>query len=362
MILDLLTDMVRIPSLSGDEAALGRFLAERMDTLGFDARVDSAGNAVGEWVDREDGLPDGERRHLVLLGHMDTVPGGPAVELREGRLYGRGTVDAKGPLATFIAAVAGMDPIPGWRVTVIGAVEEEVASSKGARHVATRLRPDACIIGEPSGWDAVTLGYKGRLLVDAEISRPTDHSAGPEPSAAERLVDFWGRVCELCDAQNAGRPDCMFHRLQRRLDRIDSGTSNDREWARATVGFRLPPGIAPETLADELRRLAASLPVPPDLEVRGAEVAWVSERGSPLVSSFSRALRAEGLRPRLKHKTGTSDMNVVGPVWQCPIVAYGPGDSSLDHTPEEHVEVADLDRAVQVLRRAILELTSRTDL
>ncbi len=40
-------------------------------------------------------------------------------------------------------------------------------------------------------------------------------------------------------------------------------------------------------------------------------------------------------------KLGTSDMNVVGPVWQCPILAYGPGDSSLDHTPEEQIVLDD---------------------
>ena len=55
-------------------------------------------------------------------------------------------------------------------------------------------------------------------------------------------------------------------------------------------------------------------------------------------------------------KTGTSDMNVVGPAWNCPILAYGPGDSSLDHTPDEHVELAEDLRAVDVLEAAILNL------
>ena len=62
------------------------------------------------------------------------------------------------------------------------------------------------------------------------------------------------------------------------------------------------------------------------------------------------ALRQAGATPRFKLKTGTSDMNVVGPVWQCPIVAYGPGVSSLDHTPNEHVVVEEFFRAVTVLK------------
>ena len=49
-------------------------------------------------------------------------------------------------------------------------------------------------------------------------------------------------------------------------------------------------------------------------------------------------------------------MNVVGPVWNCPIVAYGPGDSSLDHTPNEHIEVAEYETAINVLRTVLESL------
>jgi len=63
-----------------------------------------------------------------------------------------------------------------------------------------------------------------------------------------------------------------------------------------------------------------------------------------------------GVKPRFKLKTGTSDMNVVGPIWQCPIVAYGPGDSSLDHTPEEHIVLEEYQKAIETVRTVISEL------
>jgi LysW-gamma-L-lysine carboxypeptidase len=53
-----------------------------------------------------------------------------------------------------------------------------------------------------------------------------------------------------------------------------------------------------------------------------------------------------------------TDMNVVGPLWRCPILAYGPGDSALDHTPEEHVEIAEWERGVAVLVDALRRITS----
>src|SRR6185503_8137227 len=120
-----------------------------MGERGFRATVDDAGNAVGE-------IGDGPV-HVVLLGHIDTVPGDIPTRIEGDELVGRGAVDAKGPLAAFVAAAT--KPVPGVRVTVVGAVEEESPTSKGARYRATQEAQDWCVIGEPSGWDAVTVAY-----------------------------------------------------------------------------------------------------------------------------------------------------------------------------------------------------------
>ena len=61
-------------------------------------------------------------------------------------------------------------------------------------------------------------------------------------------------------------------------------------------------------------------------------------------------------RPRFILKTGTSDMNVVGPKWQCPVVAYGPGNSALDHTPDEHVSLTEYHKAIQILTGVLRSL------
>ncbi|MER3469523.1 MAG: acetyl-lysine deacetylase, partial [Thermoflexus sp.] len=60
--------------------------------------------------------------------------------------------------------------------------------------------------------------------------------------------------------------------------------------------------------------------------------------------------------PRFRLKSGTSDMNVVGPAWRCPIAAYGPGDARLDHTPEEHIQLKEYLAGVRVLARALEEI------
>ncbi|MBL8760739.1 MAG: acetyl-lysine deacetylase, partial [Phycisphaerae bacterium] len=66
----------------------------------------------------------------------------------------------------------------------------------------------------------------------------------------------------------------------------------------------------------------------------------------------------QGQRPTLRVKTGTSDMNVVAPRWNCPIAAYGPGDSALDHTPREHISLTEYLRAARVLTQALESLAA----
>ena len=175
---ELVRGLVEIPSLSRREGDAVEWLVARMAERGFRASVDDAGNAIGE-------IGAGTR-HVVLLGHIDTVPGEIPVRIEDGLLVGRGAVDAKGPLAAFVAAATA--PPPGLRITVVGAVEEESSTSAGARHRATLPAPDWCVIGEPSGWDGVTIGYKGRLVLRLTLERTARHGAAPGATVSEEAL------------------------------------------------------------------------------------------------------------------------------------------------------------------------------
>ncbi len=343
--LAFLTALLHIPSLSGQEAAAAAFLVEQMRGFGWEAFVDPAGNAVGHL---------GESGPLVvLLGHIDTVPGEVPVRVEDGKLYGRGSVDAKGPFATFVMA-ARRAQLAGHlrcRLALVGATEEEAASSKGAHYARDQYAPQFCVIGEPSSWDRITLGYKGRLLAYYRHQQPSAHSAGELCAAPELMADFWAAVQARCAAHNAGR-EKLFEQLIPSLRRVASGGDGMADWAEATVGLRLPEGVDPSALAEELAALAA----PAELRTEGDCPAFRSPRTTPLAGAFVRAIRAQGGQPAFLHKTGTADMNVVGPAWACPIVAYGPGDSRLDHTPNEHVEVDEYYKAISVLADVLAQV------
>lgn len=360
---ELIRGLVAIPSLSRHEAQAAAWLVEQMRAHGYErAFVDGAGNAVGEFGD------PAAPRTIVLLGHIDTVPGNIPVRIEPSPggdlLFGRGSVDAKGPLATFVAGAARFGAAraraAGLRVVVVGAVEEEAATSKGARFIASRFNgttepiPTACIIGEPSHWNRVTLGYKGRLLLDLTADQPMAHTAGPDASVASVVVDLWNWVAAHAAACNTGK-DKAFDQLSPSLRRFITSTNAEmHDQVDAQFAWRLPVGFDADAFMTALRAWPAAHVeghTTFDFRFKGEERAWRGDRNNPLVRSFLAGVRTEDPSAQLGFvlKTGTSDMNVVAPVWKCPIVAYGPGDSALDHTPNEHLPLDEYWKAVNVI-------------
>lgn len=339
--IELLRRAVATPSLTGQERAVAELLQHRMTTTADEAFVDPAGNAVGVWG-------RGPCR-VTFVGHMDTVPGEIPVRIADGVLHGRGSVDAKGSLCAAIAAAARLsrEVREAITFTVIGAVEEEGPSSKGARFAATSYpKPDLLIIGEPSGWDAYTLGYKGRLGLRLEVRRATVHSAREEPTAAALVVAAYNRLATFVATDNlyAGS---MFERLQLNLDELETVSDGLAQRAVATVSLRLPLRWP----AGELKRRLEELFAAGEVGVSGTagEDAHLADSRSALARAFRVAIRERGGVPRPKLKSGTSDMNVLAPLWPVPVVAYGPGDAALDHTPQERLDLGEYLRSIEVL-------------
>jgi LysW-gamma-L-lysine carboxypeptidase len=335
---DLLEELVRVPSPSGEERAVVELLVARMAALGFDAEIDAAGNAVGRIGTR------GPR--VCLLGHVDTVPGHVPVRREHGRLYGRGSVDAKGPLVAFVAAAAraAHDGTLAARVEIVACVEEEVPSSRGAWHRATLPAPDLCVVGEPSGWDGITLGYKGFLRARLEVSSKVAHTASDHAGAAALACRTYVALEEAAAA--FAPPDApLFDRLLLHLD--DVCKAGDGLFDRAHLGLRLrlPPNLSPPEAEAWLRARTPGW----ELAAEPGLAAWSGPRTGPLARVLARAIAKAGGRPHNQRKTGTADLNVVAPAWDCPALAYGPGDSSLDHTPDEHNEHDELARGVAVI-------------
>ncbi len=342
---DTLVGLVSQYSPSGSERGAVEWLVERMKSLGYDESfIDEAGNAVG--VMGKGG------KQVVLLGHIDTVPGEIKVEQVADLLYGRGAVDAKGPLACFVDAVAKVGVKEGWQFVVIGAVEEE-RDSEGARFVVNQYKPDFAIIGEPNHWDRIALGYKGSAWANVIVKREQAHTASGEETAAEAAVDVWLKIKAYVNGFNEDKKR-VFDQLLLTLRGIDSSQDGFEQTATLKVGVRLPVEVSPEDWYKKLDEIVSDS----HLERIGFAIpAWGCEKNTPLVRSFLSGIRSQGGEPRFVYKTGTADLNIVAPVWKCPAVVYGPGDSSLDHTPNEHIELAEYAKSVIVLMNTLVKMT-----
>ncbi|WP_224333309.1 [LysW]-lysine hydrolase [Haloprofundus halobius] len=327
----LLYDLVSTPSVSGDEADAAAVLVEFFETHDREVWVDEVGNVRAPADDS-----------VLLTSHIDTVPGEVPVEVKDAddgpQLWGRGSVDATGPLAAMAAAAVETG------VSFVGVVCEET-DSRGARHLAeTRDEPDAVVNGEPSGWDGITLGYRGFLAGTYVATSELGHSSRPENNAIQSAVDWWSRVADFFEAEES---EGVFDTVTTKPTTFDGGPTEDGFAVEATVDvqFRVPPSLTIEDVREvaEGELTDGSVhwqePIPPVMESPRTDVA----------RAFRVAIRQTGGDPRLLRKTGTSDMNLFAGVWNCPMVTYGPGDSDLDHAPNEHLSLSEFDKSVSVL-------------
>lgn len=342
---ELLHALVREDSVTGDTERAVAVFVEQCRTRGMEAWRDEAGNAVA--------VAGSGPREILLVGHVDTVPPPLPVRLEDGWLHGRGSVDAKGPLAAFACAASRFLDLSTHRLVVVGCCDEE-GPSNGARFLAPRHRPEALVIGEPSGAGAVTIGYKGIVKLRLEVEDDLQHTGHPHPSVPDRGLAFWSAL-QAHLAQRHG--ESLFDTPTVKLaDFTTEHLPNGRVRATLTGSARTPPGFDTEDLLAFLRERAASPGY--RLDVPEWAPAWLGDKNAPLTRAFVAAIREEGLTPRYLKKTGTSDANLLAPIWGCPTVAYGPGESALDHTPQERLSLEEFRASVRVLERVLRALTT----
>ncbi|MBI9043268.1 MAG: [LysW]-lysine hydrolase [Anaerolineaceae bacterium] len=345
---ETLSGLLACYSPSGHEEEAVDFLVRRMKALGFDQSFkDEVGNAIGI-------IGSGETT-LLFLGHIDTVPGFIEPRIENSNIYGRGSVDAKGSLAAFVDAAFEVTLPEDGRIVIIAAVEEE-GSSKGAKYIVDKYHPDFAIIGEPSSWDRITLGYKGSVWLKLNFQRDKTHSAHDSLNATELAVSIWNQIQEQVAEYNQDKKR-LFSQLYPRLNAIQTDNQEFHTLCELTIECRLPPEF---TFQEWQNFISTILNEDGKLSLLGEPVnAYAATKSNALVSSFLGAIRKSEGKPRFVFKTGTSDMNIVAPVWSCPILAYGPGDSALDHTPNEHLSLIEFQRSVVVLKNTLENLFSK---
>ncbi len=339
LVAETLLLLLREYSPPGREEGAARVFMERARELGLEAWRDEAGSVYASASSRGPWL-------LALIGHIDTVPGWVEPRVSGGVVYGRGAVDAKGPLASMLHAAAAA----GEGVVVAGLVGEE-DDSRGARLLVDRGAPARMvIIGEPTGGDGIAIGYRGSYKLRVVCTSSGGHSSAPwmGDSALDKALSLVDRLREEYPGGSLWRSSMAVTGLCTPMTRNVLPTR-----AEVWLDARIPPGYSSAEMASK------SLSIVEESGCIG-EVADVVEPvrvspSSPVPRSLQRALLSMGVRPRPVVKAGTSDMNLLAPIVDS-IAAFGPGDPSLSHTPHERVSEDELEAAARVYLRAYREL------
>ena len=355
---DLLTRMIKIYSPSGKEEEISLFLVDEMEKLGFRVHRDEVGNVIGEF---------GEGSPVILLcGHMDTVEGKIPVRVEDGQLYGRGSVDAKGPLAAMIVAASKFvnNGFPG-KILVVSVVDEEKGGTGIQHFVEEGIQPDYAIFGEPSGLEKVVFGYKGILTVKVTVETPSGHSAAPWlfDNAIEKAMEFWKQINRLHLREE--KLKSRFYSITSCLTGIKGGNSSASfipSHCEILIQLRIPPQLTPEQVFKEVKRKidrykATNPKVTVSVEIVDIAKAFEADRRSVIVKALAWGIRKTTLNyASFSRKTGTGDMNVLGNALKIPVVTYGPGDSKLDHTPNEHIGIQEYLDSIEVLKKTLTKL------
>lgn len=318
---ELTRSLIDIPSVSGAEAAVGRFLLSHLASLGYAVEAQALAPERCNVL-----ATTGAQPRVVFSTHLDTVPPHIAARETEEFIYGRGACDAKGIIAAQIMAAERLRAEGIEELGLLFTVDEEVASA-GARLANNHPLAAGCsylIDGEPTG-NKLAAGSKGSLRVRLTARGREAHSAYPEAgeSAIEKLLDA------LASLRAAAWPqDEFFGATTCNIGTLRGGTRTNviPAEAQAELHFRLVTGSA--QVKEMLERAVAGR----------VEVEYLS------VSEPARMLAVAGFEQEVVRFT--TDIPYLSN-WGAPLL-IGPGSILDAHTPQERVGKRELREAVDL--------------
>lgn len=348
-----------VPGASGERQIALR-VADEMRACGLTVEVDEIApgrpNVIGVLQGKAEG------KSLMLCGHSDTVgvagmqrPFSP--EIRDGRLYGRGSQDMKGGLAAMLGAARRITESGGLdagRLIVAVVVDEEHASL-GAEALAAKWRADAAIVTEPTGLD-IAVAHKGFQWVAVETRGRAAH--GSRPLEGRDAIVRMGRVLARLEALDrrlqAGPTHSLLGTASVHASRITGGQELSSYPDRTALELerRTLPGDAPGVALTEAAAILDQL-TRDDPEFEGearlifGRDAYELDESSPMPSLLEKAASQAGCTPRRVGMTFWTDAAILGAAG-IPSLLFGPGGAGL-HSREEHVVLDDVLRCREAL-------------
>ena len=395
--IELLRKMISIPSVTGNEASIQKFLAGYLKDLGLEVDMwetdwDELKKHPGyRPVQRGyEGRPNlvatlkgvGGGRSLLLNGHTDVIPVGDgwrddpwSATVRDGRVYGRGSADMKSGVASHIVAVelikaTGLELKGDVLINVV--VDEEVSGHGTLDTVIRGYRADAGISGETSDL-AVQPACIGRIWF--EIAIPGKPAGIQKRYEGVSGIDLGNKIVKAVQDLEAKRVATVSHPLY--PNALDSLPCMIGAFSAGNYPSSFPDscllkgsiGTVPgedhegvkQSLVDQVARAAASDPWmkdhPPIVRFVGYD-AQASEipQDHPVVQTLINSYReVVGRAPEVSGRQGAADTSFLNEYGDTPTVIFGPGSTSVMHATDEYVAIDDYITAIKVLALSICD-------
>lgn len=329
--------LVDIPSVTGDEERIRDAISTRL------------GGLPRQEVGRSLVVGEPGPGHVILAGHLDTVPlqGHVGARIEEGRLYGLGATDMKGGLAVMIHLLEDLGPER--LVGVFYAGEEGPISGNDLAPVLDEVpslsRCEAAVVMEPTDRE-LQLGCQGAINATVWFEGESAHSARPwlGVNAVTKAAPFLASMGSL-QPETRLLEGFEFREVVS-VTRARGGMANNIIPARfeLNVNYRFAPDRTVEEAVERLRSLCADAD---GFEIADAAPGAYPEATHPLFQSLGRV--AGGV---VTHKQGWTDVAQLAERG-IPAVNFGPGETGLAHKPGESVRLSDLDWAYEALSEVL---------
>lgn len=371
-IVDITSKLVRINSENppGREFEAASFIADELAKIGMktviDRFEDSRANVIGVYGE--------EYQHpsIMLNTHLDTVPAGDrekwsippfSGEIREGRIYGRGAVDAKGILASFLGALkelADRDwPIRG-RIILAGVADEEVEGKGTKKLVASGLRTDYAIVGEPTSLN-ICIAHKGRLVLEVDFHGRSTHAS--MPSRGVNAIYYASRFIERIQKIKFREKQDLLGSSTYTVTMIRGGVKDNviPDKCTVTLDVRMLPSMKLETTVSRLEKIIEKN-VPKDYYnirvVNYIPPAMTSSKDFLVKVARQSVMEMLGRRTNVKGFQATCDMSFIVNQARIPAIILGPGRIEQAHAVDESIEIDELVMASKIYLRILEKVLS----